>query len=95
MDALFQELIATLQQAREAVSHELGLLAGQDVDHPTLHRLPETGRSFAEQADSLVLMMIERQTDDNLVQVAYDLADFFRGVEERIEPELAIGRKLG
>jgi len=93
MDALVQEMIVTPQQAREAVHHELAPLTGKDVDRPPLQHLFKTVRSFAEQADTLVLMMIERQADDNLVQEGYDLSDFFQDVEERTEPQL--GRKLG
>jgi hypothetical protein len=85
MDPLVRELTDTLSEAQLTVESELTRLTAapdQDID-----RLAHLGRSvgeFSHPADSLLVMLLERDVDEFLVSVAEALVDFFRDTDERI-----------
>ena len=93
MDQLFDEMIATLVEAQNAVREELEAHQRQPIrDCGRLRQLSRSVRSFAHQTDSLLLMMVERGAPEPLLERVEDLFDFFRQVEDRIETLLAVGR---
>lgn len=91
-DPLFQEMTDTLQQARGAMHSEMELLQAQDSDRETLLRLLDAARSFADQADALVLLMTDSRAEDASIGRVNAIAAFFWQTEERIEGMLGLGR---
>lgn len=86
MEPLFQEMIATLREARRSLDSELEALQGaRFLDRDSLARVEEAARSFEEQADSLAMMMSDRDAPQVLIDEAEELFGFFRQVEERAE----------
>lgn len=92
MDPLFQEMIGTLQEAREALRVELELLQDQAFDSEALLRLLEATRSFADQADSLVLLITDRGAEEAWLSHANDLAAFFWETEETVAAMLGLAQ---
>ena len=94
MEPLFQELIATLRDARTAVNSELEpLVEAQAADKETLLRIPTSVRSFGDQAGSLYDMLIARDADAAWIEEAEDLHHFFRSTEEQIAAMVGTGRR--
>ena len=93
MDALHREMTATLSQARQVVEDELELLTRAAA--PDMDRLAHLGRSVGElsfNADSLLMLMLERDADSVLLNVVEALVDFFRDTDEQIAALLKAGR---
>ena len=92
MDHLFRQLTATLTQAQQAVEDELAVLAKeQAVDPDRLAHLGKSVGEFSYEADNLLVMMLERDADDDLLNVAEALVDFFRHAHERIAAQTESG----
>ena len=92
LDANFQELIAILRQARDAVRDELELRRAQEVDNEALQRLLTSVRSFADQAESLFIMMTDKDAEKGLRVEVSDLAKSFWATEDLIELALGLDR---
>ena len=90
LEAGFQELTAILREARDAVRKELELRQAQDVDNEALLRLLTAVRSFADQAESLFIMMTDRDAEKALRVEVSDLAKSFWATEELIEMDLGL-----
>jgi Asp-tRNA(Asn)/Glu-tRNA(Gln) amidotransferase C subunit len=92
MDALFAEMLATLQEARRVVEDELQTLAqARFLDRDRLARVEVSAREYEEQADALAKMMSSRDAPEPLVDEAEDLFDYFRQIEERAEAIIEAG----
>ena len=92
LNADFQELIAILRQARDAVRDELELRQTHDPDNEALLRLLTSVRSFADQAQSLFMMMTGSGADEVLTQEVSDLTESFWATEDLIELALGLDR---
>ena len=92
LEADFQELIAILRQARDAVREELELRRAQASDDQALLRLLTSVRSFADQAESLFIMMTDSGTDEASTLEVNDLAAAFWATEDLIELALGLSR---
>ena len=84
------QLIATFREGRDALTEGQDLLDGQDFDMATIHRLLEATRDLADQAQALVLVMMDNGADEADLQDANDLAAFFLTTEESIEAMLGL-----
>jgi hypothetical protein len=94
MSELFTEMVATLQDARQTVSHELEALSRAPyLDTRSLVVLDQSLRTFAGQADALVALMAKTGAADDQVAVAKVLLGFFRSARERITAMLVVGRQ--
>ena len=85
MDELFREMTATLSQAQQAVEDELERLMKAPV--PDMDRLAHLGRSVGEfscNADSLLVMMLERDAPADMIDTAGTLADFFEHAKDQL-----------
>ena len=72
-----------MRQEIEAQEHQLSL------DSTGLRQLGQSVRSFANQTDGLLLLMMERDAPETRLEEVEDLFDFFHAVEDRIEALLA------
>ena len=94
MEPLFEEMVATLRQARHALDSELEALRGaRFLDRDSLARIEEAARGFEAQANSLAMMMSERAAPLPLIEEAEELFDFFRQVEERAATIVEAGQE--
>lgn len=94
MDALFAEMLATLEASRRAVEDELQAVAkARFLDRDRLVRVEESARAFEEQADALAKMMVSRDAPQPSVEEAEDLFDYFRQIEERVEAIIEAGQE--
>lgn len=86
MDPPFQERLAPLREAQDALREEMErLIRAGAADEAILARLFETGRSGQEQAHSLLVTMFFEGTTGELVQAAEDLVGFFTEVVRQLE----------
>ena len=93
MEPLFRKMIATLTEARSAVSEELDQLVKiESQDTAAVEHLRGSVRSFGVQADSLVLTIEEREPTGPLLERASDLSDFFEAADSELESLLAASR---
>ena len=93
-DELIKETIGALAEAEEAVGIELDLLrSAQSADSNRTGLLLDRVQDFSLQADALVVAMLDRQTDEDLMRVAEELAGFFRAAEEQIGAMLRASEK--
>jgi hypothetical protein len=92
LEAGFQELIAILRQARDAVRDELELRQAQEMDSEALVRLLTSARSFADQAQSLFIMMTDSGSDEASTTAVSEFAESFWATEDLIELALGIDR---
>ena len=92
IEADFRELIAILRQGRDGVREELEICQAQDPNHDALLRLLTAVRSFADQAQSLLVIMMDRRTDEASWVEVSDLATWFRAIEDLMEKVLALNR---
>jgi len=91
MSDLAQEMIKTLDAARDGVRVELsGYGAEPAPDAATLEQLLAAVLSFAAQADGLCLMIAEHDLDDSVMDMAEELSDFFQDVQQQIEEMLRL-----
>jgi hypothetical protein len=79
------QLLAILRQADDAVREELTVRQAQDTDKEALLRLLEAVRSFADQAQSLFIMMRDNGADQAPTMEVKDLASSFWATEDHIE----------
>ena len=86
-------LIATFREGRDALADGLDLLDTQDFDIPAIHRLLEATRDLADQAQALVVLLMESGADEAALQDVNDLAAFFWTTEESIEAKLGLYRE--
>ena len=93
LGADFQDLIAILRQAQDAVRDELELHQAQEMDSKALLRLLTSVRSFADQAMSLFMMMTDIGSDEASTREVGDLAESFSATEDLIEMALGLGQK--
>lgn len=85
MDALFQEMMRTLREARQAVLAETEMHArAHSPDTVLLARLQRSAAEFASQAASLLPMMVEHEADEAMIREAEELSDFFWATEDQI-----------
>ena len=91
IEADFREMIAILRQARDAVRDELELRRTHDLDNEALLRLLTSVRSFADQAQSLFMMMTDSDSDEASTLEVSDLAESFWATEDLIELALGLG----
>ena len=92
MEDRFREMLAALHQAQQAVRDEMAPLQARDFDCPAALSLLQAVRSFATQAEFLLVMMAERGAEDALADAAEDLTGFFRDTEAWVEALLAAGQ---
>jgi hypothetical protein len=93
MDHIFDKMIDTLMAARDAVHHEVEALERQFIpDDHRLRQLRKSVRSFSQQTDQLLLLMVERNAPEPPLERVEDLFDVFHAVEDRIDALLASGR---
>ena len=86
MVPLFEEMLATLRRAQAALGQEMEQLTrAGPMDEVNVQRLCEVGRSFQEQAHSLLVMMLYQDAPGELIQETEDLVSFFRDALERLE----------
>ena len=89
MDPTIQELIERFHAAEKAVRREFEQLASpKSWDGPTLERLREAAHNLADQVDVLLASMTNWKVTDDLVDVAEEIFDSLRELEERIETML-------
>jgi hypothetical protein len=86
------QLLAILRQAHGAVQEELRVRQAQDLDREALLRLLDAVRSFADQAQSLFIMMTDSGADEAATMEVKDLATSFWAAEDRIEAVLGLDR---
>ena len=86
------QLIATFREGRDALAEGLDLLDAQDFDVATTHHLLEATRDLADQAQTLVGLLMESGADEAALQDANDLAAFFWTTQESIEAKLELSR---
>ena len=91
LEADFQELIAILRQARDAVRQKFELRETQDPDNGALLRLLTSVRSFADQAQSLFIVMADSGADEASTMEVSDLTAAFWATEDLIELALGLG----
>lgn len=85
MDALFQELLRTLGEAREALDAEFEQHArAYSLDAANLERLQRSAGEFGDQADALVTMMDNRGADEAWIRQAEELAGVFRDIQYQV-----------
>jgi hypothetical protein len=95
-EQLFRDMTGTLTQARRVVEGELELLAKVQVPHlEELARLEASVGELSSTADSLLVMMYERDAEDDLMSASEALVDFFRDMGERITLLLGSGQGSG
>ncbi len=93
MDNLFRDMIVTLSRAQQAVESELELLIGHRPSGAAhLADLRQSVEEFSKQADDLLVMMLERDVDADLMNAAEALVDFFRDTEEQLVALLRTGQ---
>ena len=79
MDQPFMELLGTLEEASSAVQEHLNRMTfSQSDDIPAITTLREAVRNFANQADAVFVMMIERDAPEPLMDRAEELVEFFQ-----------------
>ena len=94
VDALFVEMIATLQEAHTTIEGRLQALseeAGWQVS--VLAKILRAARTFAGQADSLLSMMLDRNAADSSLAVVEDLLNYFEDLRDRLEAELGFDQE--
>ena len=90
MDHRLDEMIATLLAARDAVHQAVEAQARRPIpNHGGLRQLRKWVRTFSQQTDSLLLLMMERNAPEPLLERVEDTFDVFQEVESRIEALLA------
>ncbi len=89
----FEERIDRLHLAQELVRDELEQLARAEAgDHRAiLWRLGKVARSHQEQANDLLVTMLDGSAPEDLLQEAEGLAGFFNGAVEQTEALLTAG----
>ena len=92
-DPSFEETIDRLRLGQELVRDELEQLARAEAgDHrATLWRLGRMARSHQEQANDLLVTMLDGSAPEDLLRAAEELAGFFNGAVEQIEAMLTAG----
>ncbi len=93
MAPLFREMLQTLQDGMAGLEAELELLSkAEAVDQRSLHRIAEVSASFYAQADDLLEMMLQRDSEMELLSQASDLVTYFEDTAERLERLAQAGR---
>lgn len=93
MDDLFDQMIETLREARQAVGNDFEVhTSTSPTDPDALWRLASAVQSFAEQADGLLNMMIKRDPLNPKIGEVEDLLDFFHQIEMQIGAVIEAGR---
>lgn len=93
MDAQFQEMIDTLSKGRLAVSEELEMrVETESRDVAALEHLRGSVRALRKEAESLILIMQEREPTTPLLRTARELNGFFEAAESEVESLLAAAR---
>ncbi|TNC59805.1 hypothetical protein [Rubellimicrobium roseum] len=84
------EMLNTLRKGASAIDRSLDqLVAAKTVDLSALMWLGDAARNFADQADTLAVLLEVRSGDEDLHDEAEQLAIFFRSIEQRLE--IALG----
>ena len=83
-------LLAVFREGRDVVAEGLDRLDVREFDIPAIHRLFEATRDLADQAQALVLLLMDSGTGEAALQDANDLAAFFWTAEESIEAKLGL-----
>jgi len=92
MSTSFGEMIDTLREAQHVVRAEIECFEqDRGRDSEVLMQLGRLVRKLAGQADSLLVVMTDRDAADTLVEVAEEIFDFFSGTEQKIENLLRAG----
>ena len=96
-DPSFEETIDRLRLGQELVRDELEQLARAEAgDHrATLWRLGKVARAHQEQANDLLVTMLDERAPEDLLWVAEGLAGFFNGAVDQIEAMLTAGPAHG
>ena len=94
LDALFKEMIASLQEAQQAIRRDIGHDPTNVLPlHPqeALSRLQVSLRDFRDQAETVHVMMVESGAEPTDMAAIQDLTDFFQealgSIERRIETD--------
>ncbi len=92
-DPSFEETIDRLRLGQELVRDELEQLARAEAgDHrATLWRLGKVARSHQEQANDLLVTMLDQSAPEDLLRAVEELAGFFNGAVDQIEALLTAG----
>jgi hypothetical protein len=96
-DLSFEEMVDRLRLAQELVRDETERLTqAEPGDHrASLWRLGKVARNHQEQANDLLVSMLDQSAPENLLQEAEGLAGFFNSAVSRIEAMLGSGRGWG
>ena len=87
------EQIGRLREAQGLVRSEMARLAQvQPLDQPALRQLGRSIHGLAEQAEVLILAMVQRGGAEALVNLVEEIFDSFRDAERLIEIALRRGR---
>ena len=89
----FAQVIATLREGQDTVAEALDLLDEEGSGMATVHHLLEATRDLADQAQALVLVMMDGGANETALQDVNDLAAFFWATEDRIEAKIGMGRR--
>jgi hypothetical protein len=83
-------MLDTLRQAQLPVQEELGELArSETLDAERLWRLGKSVGDFSAEADALLVMMLERSAEDDLIDMAETLVDFYQDAEGQVDALLS------
>ncbi len=78
-------MVSTLQEAQHAISRSMDqLLQDERVDVLALTELGMSAGALAGQADTLYLLLIEREVTGEATEAARGLSVFFRQTDQRI-----------
>ncbi len=87
------EQIGRLREAQDLVRRERARLAQrQPLDRPALHQLGRSIHGLADQAEVLILAMVQRGGAEALVAVVEEIFDSLRDAERLVEIALRRGR---
>ena len=94
-EGLLAEQLKSLEQAQETLQAGLDSVKTQDIDPGALLRFRNFARDSRDQAIALIIGMVGRDVDEDLLSQAQDLADFFEHAEWTLEIRLGLDRGCG
>jgi len=86
MEPHVRDMLGALLAAQGSVRGEMERLAElRPLDRAALRRLREAAHDFADQADTLLLILVNQDAPDPLVTAVEEIFDAFRDTERQIE----------
>jgi hypothetical protein len=97
VDLTFTDCLDRLRLAQELVRDETEQLAqATSGDHrPTLWWLRKIAQDHQNQANALLIAMLDRSAPEDMLEEAEEIAGFFNDAVGRIETLLVVGRRQG